>query len=144
MRIRYVILLLFVASARVHGEPSENQVARDAADFHKFRLRTLAAAAEVSQKHPESNQGSEYIARECRKLAGRTSPEYIYGVFRDLSQDTSQTEEPCLIGECLVLAYPHKEARKVLQELQKQPGYNASEIQAWIEDMTRADQGKPE
>jgi hypothetical protein len=142
MLLRSVIVSLLVSSTAARGEPSENQMAHDAADFHKFLLVTLVAAAKVSEKHPGSNQGSEYIGTECRKLARRTSPDYIYGVFRDLSQDTSRTEDPYLVAEILVLAYPHKAARKVLEDLQKQPDANASEIQAWIEDMDRADQGK--
>ncbi len=127
MRAQYLIALLFLTSTTlIYGEPSSTEIAGDAADFHKFRTTTLAAAAEVSGKHPGTNAGADYVAVECRKLAQRTSPDYLYGVFYDLSQDTSRTEEPFMIGECLTMAYPPGGGAK--QSHKKQPTMRESQV----------------
>ena len=133
-----IALLFLLAGTLMYGEPPGIQIARDAADFHKFRLAVLAAGAEVSRQHPNSNAGAEYVSAECRKLARRTTPDYLFGVFADLAQDTSHTEEPYLIGENLAVVYPPETAKKVLRELQKNKSYNSGEIEAWIEDIEKS------
>jgi hypothetical protein len=143
LRPPYFIALLFVASSKLLcGAPSSAQIASDAASFHKFRLTTLAAAAQVSAHNPGSNLGADYIAGECRKLARRTTPDYLFGVFYDLSQDTSRTEDSFLIGECLTMAYPPDQAIKVLREIKSSDLYNPNEIQAWIEDVQQSEKAE--
>ena len=124
--------LIFLAGiADLHAQPTASQIVADAADFHKFRLDVLGRASRINSK---SDDGIKYITAECKKKAQATSPEYLYGVFQDLAKDQSRTEDPYILGECLVIQYPPKAAIRVLRELQKLPDANRSEIQAWIEE----------
>lgn len=141
-RWRQIAVISCLLISPLRAAPPERQIAHDAADFHRFRIDVLAQGTDISRAHPGSSAGAEYIAAACRKLAARTTPDYLYGVIRDLSQDTSRTEEPYLIAENLAVAYPPDAATRTLNAMLKLPGINASEIQAWIEDIDRIRKGQ--
>jgi hypothetical protein len=114
------------------AEPPDAQVAKDAFDFHQFRTKVLAEA-----------DGVPGIDAACRRLARRTTPDYLYGVVQDLIKDTSGAEEPYLIAIILLDDYPPDQARAVVRKIIADPKYKACEdVKNWLWEIDEAQKGR--
>jgi hypothetical protein len=130
--------LIFVGV--VEAQPTDQQVAADAASFHKFRIALLAKAMEIDRHNPNKGVGAAYVGKECEKLADRTSPEFLYGIVEDLIQDTSRTEEPYLLAIMVLDNYPPEAARGVVKKLLADPKYHAcDDVKNWLWEIDEAE-----
>ena len=133
----------FMAATVSVAQSTEKQVTADAANFHRFRIAALARATEIHRQNPESNDGVNYLAVECKNLAHRTSPQYLYGIVEDLIQDTSQTEEPYLIAIMVLDNYPPDDARAVVRKIIASPKYSAcGDVKNWLWEIDEAQKGR--
>lgn len=131
-----------IANAAV-AQPTQKQVSLDAADFHQFRITTLVHANELNKGHSNSTPGLVYLRAECKKLAQRTSPEYLYGIVYDLMQDTSRTEEPYFIAVMVLDYYPPEQARVVVKKIIDDPKYKAcGDVKNWLWEIDEAQKNK--
>jgi len=134
-----VCLLNILAVPLVNAQPSEEQIAVDATGFHRFRIAALAHAIEIDKQNPGSSAGAKYLGVECRKLALRTSPDYLYGIVEDLIKDTSRTEEPYFIAIMVLDNYPPSPARKVVKQIIDDPKYKAcGDAKNWLWEIDEA------
>ncbi len=138
------LCFLVLAAGRCMAErPSEKQVAGDAADFHRFRTAALARATEISKGKPDSDAGMQYLDGECKKLAGRTHAEYLFGIVDDLIRDKTRTEEPYLIAVMVLDDYPPEQARVVVKEIIADPRYKAcGDVKSWLWEIDEAEKGR--
>lgn len=111
----------------------------DAASFHQFRIAALARATDIAKQHPDTSAGVDYLAVECKKLAHRTSANYLYGIVEDLIQDNSRTEEPYFIAIMVLDQYPPNDARAVVKKIIADPKYRAcGDVQNWLWEIDEA------
>jgi hypothetical protein len=140
---RVLLFGFFLALLPARAAPSDAQVARDAANFHHFRTIELAAAARRSADKADSSDAMEWLAAQCRQLALRTSPDYIYGMVWDLIHDTSGMEESYLIAIMVLDNYPPDPARGVVRKIIADHKYKAcDDVKNWLWEIDEAQKSR--
>jgi hypothetical protein len=142
-RLSFLLPLLFGTILNLTAEPSDKQVAADSAIFHRFRVSVLERAHKLDQPAPQKSAGAKYAYQECVKLAHRTSPNFLYGVVRDLITDTSGEEEPYFLAIMTLDNYPPDASRRIVRAIMADPKYAAcTDVHNWLWEIDEAERAR--
>jgi hypothetical protein len=138
-----ICAFLLISSIALSARPDERQIVQDAATFHRFRLSAVAEMCEI-EKHPTDEKApGKYLGDACAQLAHRTTPDFLFGVVRDLIADDSRTEDPYFVAIALLDSYPPDAARRVVRKILGDPHYAAcGDVQNWLWEIDEAEKAR--